>query len=95
MKKVLELVDFGSNMRAWAKETGWSHLAKKAAPRPWVAKILDSGNLEFQKGYTDHKKSNSTGTKGVVVRFFLDQGIEYLVCEPLPRGGKKTYRITL
>jgi hypothetical protein len=92
---MFELVDYGSNLRAYAKETGWSAIAKRAVPSPWVAKISNSGKLEFEKGYTDHKNSNSTGTKGVVVRFFLDSGIEYLVCEPLPRGGKKIYRVIL
>lgn len=94
MLREIVLPDYGNAMRHYGKVAGCSALAAKATPRPWVARRTPSG-LDFVEGHTDYVDANSDGTAGVVVRFFVECGVEYDVCEPLPKGGKRRYRVTI
>lgn len=90
MKACVTLPDYGSNLRAWAKQRGQMPLARKSCPRPWIARRTRIG-LEFVKGFTDYGQSNGDGTRGVLVRFYCDVGDEYLVSESLPAGGARRF----
>lgn len=90
MKACVMLPDYGSNLRAWAKLHGHIPLARKACPRPWIARQTVIG-LEFVTGVTDYAESNVDGTRGVRVRFFCDVGESYLVSVPLVDGGARRF----
>lgn len=91
MKCCVELPDYGCAIRAWAKAKKLGYdLAKKAWPRPWVAKKTPDG-LQFVNGVTSYKNSNIEGTKNVVVWFYCDIGETYLISHPLPKGGSRKY----
>lgn len=90
MRASVVLPDYGHKMRHWAKNAGQKAIAKKACPRPWVAiKLCDK--LEFIEGFTDLSASNPDGSAGIIVRFFLEVGSEYLFSEPQPKGGARVF----
>ena len=91
MKACVVMTDYGSQMRAWAREKGCQKLAGKATPRPWIAK--PSGDKrEFIEGITDYSASNPDGSAGVRVKFFCEVGAEYVFSQPLPRGGARVFK---
>lgn len=86
------LLDYGSKMREYGKNCGGHLLAKKAYPRPWVARCSKhdgkkEGKKEFVKGFTDHALSNADGSRPVSISFMVEIGGRYEVFESLPKGG--------
>lgn len=57
-----------------------------AMPRPWVAKITGTDKKykykrEFVRGQKDYSKANSTGSRGIYIYYYLDEGCIYEVSE--------------
>lgn len=97
MKSVLRdlvLPDYGNAMRHYAKTARCEALARRAAPRPWVARRTPNG-MEFVDGLTEYSNANQDGTKGITVRFFVECDVVYEVNEPLPMGGGRRYRMVI
>lgn len=74
MKALFQIEDIG--------ESVFDHLAFKRCglkrddifdvPRQYYVKHI---NGKYIKGYRDYSRSNGKGTRGIIVTFFLDQGV--------------------
>lgn len=78
-----------------AKSERYKHYLRYDFSRPWVAKITGRHpvyryNREFMRGRKDYSRSNSVGSRGIYLYFYLEDGI-YEVNERVSWTTTKRY----